>query len=120
MKHSGRENARATTELTCEAPSAESVFIAGTFNNWSSTATPMTKRRSGQWMASIKLPPGHYEYKFVVDGDWCCSPGCEDGPHVNCGQCVPNTFGTMNRILEVQSSGRALPREAHSPEIGAR
>ena len=120
MKHSRREDTRTATELTCEAPSADSVFIAGTFNNWSSTATPMIRQSNGRWVASIQLPPGHYEYKFVVDGNWCCSPGCEDGPHAGCHTCVPNAFGTMNRILEVRSSERGLLREVTSAELGAR
>jgi hypothetical protein len=48
----------------------------------------------------VALPPGRYEFKFVVDGAWCCEPGCE-GPHHGCPKCVPNSSGTMNRLIEV-------------------
>lgn len=47
----------------------------------------------------MNLSPGRHEFKFVVDGEWCCEPGCngrDQGP-----KCVPNPFGTMNRVIEV-------------------
>lgn len=119
MKLSERDDTRLAEELVCEAPSAGSVLIAGTFNNWSSTATPMTRRSDGRWVAHLKLPPGHHEYKFIVDGKWCCSPGCADGPHVNCHRCVPNAFGTMNRVLDLQSSVSS-PQKEHPTELSAR
>ncbi len=54
----------------------------------------------GKWTVTIPLPPGRHEYKFVVDGQWCCEPGCE-AEYRGCAKCVPNTLGTMNRFLEV-------------------
>jgi len=89
-----------TVEFSCFAPGAASVFLAGTFNDWSTDAAPMHKTDDGTWLVEIGFPPGRYEYKFVIDGQWCCEPGCEVlGP--SCPKCVPNQFGTMNRLLEV-------------------
>jgi hypothetical protein len=48
---------------------AGKVYLAGSFNNWSSTALPMKATDSG-WIAFVKLTPGKYWYKFVADGDW--------------------------------------------------
>tara|TARA_R110001592_G_scaffold341806_1_gene631160 strand:- start:1079 stop:1279 length:201 start_codon:yes stop_codon:yes gene_type:complete len=48
----------------------------------------------------LPLPPGHHEFNFIVDGQWCCEPGCE-GEHRGCLKCCANAFGTMNRVLEV-------------------
>lgn len=89
------------TLLSCRAPVAGGVCVAGTFNDWSPTATPLTRRADGTWAVHLDLPPGRHEYKFVVDGEWCCEPGCETAYH-GCPKCVPNPFGTMNRVVEVK------------------
>ena len=88
------------TEFTCHAPHAGLVHLAGTFNGWDTAATPLTRQADGTWATTLDLPPGRYEYKFVVDGEWCCEPDC-DGPHQGCPKCVPNPFGSMNRVVEV-------------------
>lgn len=48
---------------------AGKVMLAGSFNNWVPDNLPMTKTDSG-WIASVKLKPGKYWYKFIVDGNW--------------------------------------------------
>ena len=51
------------------APGAETVTVVGSFNGWE--ATPLADPDGdGIWMASIPLPPGRYEYAFVIDGRW--------------------------------------------------
>lgn len=92
-----------TVRFTCKAPWASKVFLVGTFNGWSSTDTAMKNDKVGNWSVSLKLAPGRYEFKFIVDGCWCCDPGCCDMPGVHCpsSQCVQNPFGSMNRVLEV-------------------
>lgn len=46
-----------------------SVCLAGTFNNWSITATPMEDADGdGIWKIVLSLPRGEHQYKFVVDG----------------------------------------------------
>lgn len=81
--------------VTIEAPTAEHVFIAGDFNGRDPTATPMRRLRNGRWIAVLDLVPGHHEYKFVIDGRWCCEdrgdPAFDGRPgHVS------NAHGTMN------------------------
>jgi 1,4-alpha-glucan branching enzyme len=56
------------------APFAKSVMLAGTFNNWSDTSLKMNKDDKGVWRAKLKLKPGSYEYKFVIDGNWMTDP----------------------------------------------
>lgn len=87
-------------EFSCRAPEAQTVFLAGTFNNWSPDATPLNRQMDGHWQTTLPLPHGHHEFKFIVDGQWCCEPGCEGGDR-DCSKCVLNEFGTMNRVLEV-------------------
>jgi len=84
-----------------DAPWASDVHLAGTFNGWSTSETPLNNSGDGKWHVSLDLAPGHYEYKFFVDGRWCCKPGCCDGPDALCPECVPHAFGTMNRVIEV-------------------
>lgn len=90
----------AATSFTCHAPAARQVFLAGTFNDWDPKATLMVKDAEGHWDVAVALPPGRHEYKLVVDGEWCCEPGCETA-YQGCPKCVPNSFGTMNRFVEV-------------------
>ena len=83
-----------------QSETAKAVFLAGEFNDWDPTANPMLRSDDGEWTASLELAPGRYEHKFVVDGEWCCEPGCT-APTVECGHCIINVFGTMNRVREV-------------------
>jgi len=54
--------------LFCDAPEAENVTLAGDFNDWDPTATPMRRAPDGRWMASLELHHGHHQYLFLVDG----------------------------------------------------
>ncbi len=87
-------------KIVCHAPDAQSVCVAGTFNNWQPDATPMPRAENGDWTISLSLSPGRYEYKFIVDGQWCCEPARGDSAVESPG-CVANEFGTSNRTLEV-------------------
>ena len=86
--------------LTLAAPDAQAVYLAGTFNEWQPHSLGMKKDAQGLWVRTVNLAPGKYEYKFVVDDKWCCEAGC-DGAYKGCTKCVPNSLGTMNRVLEV-------------------
>ncbi len=64
-------------------PAPRSVALAGTFNGWNRDALPL-QESNGSWRAEIRLAPGAYEYKFVIDGDrWIADPrnpsGADDG-----------------------------------------
>jgi 1,4-alpha-glucan branching enzyme len=85
----------------CEAAKAEKVFVAGTFNAWDPSAASMERESTGQWVVTLALAPGTYEYKFVVDGQWCCEPGRDEGCR-GYPDCVANPFGTMNRVVTVE------------------
>jgi len=73
---------------------AESVYLCGDFNEWSPTGLPMIERIEGRlWEKRLMLPPGRYEYKFIVDGVWTHNPAA--------GKNVPNAFGSLNSVMEV-------------------
>jgi len=55
----------------CFAPRALSVQLAGNFNNWTPEKEPLFNLSgNGLWRKTVSLPPGRYEYKYVIDGSW--------------------------------------------------
>ena len=89
-----------SVRFQCIAPAANNVFLAGTFNAWDPTVTPMQPDEAAGWYVELKLTPGRHEYKFIVDGMWCCEPGIADADYVG-EDAVVNPFGTKNRVVEV-------------------
>jgi 1,4-alpha-glucan branching enzyme len=79
-------------------PTANTVGVAGTFNDWHPEAKAMHSLGNGRWLKETVLPPGNYEYCLVVDGHWMPDPLARET--------VPNPFGGRNSLLKV----------AHSPE----
>lgn len=79
-------------------PTAVSVSLAGCFNHWQPEAKTRHPAGGGHWVKETALPPGTYEYCFVVDGQWMPDPLATDH--------VPNPFGGKNSVLTV------LPPEA--------
>jgi hypothetical protein len=53
---------------------AQTVTVAGTFNDWSATCHPL-KLEDGKWVTRIKLPRDKQAYQFVVDGVRIPDPG---------------------------------------------
>lgn len=72
---------------------AQTLFIAGTFNDWQPSATPMIALGNGRWAKELVLPPGRYEYRLVVDGEWMSDPAAPEQ--------VPNPHGSSNSVLTV-------------------
>ncbi len=60
-------------------PEARAVFVSGTFNHWRSNGTPMTHLGNGRWAKELLLPPGRYEYRFLVNG-YKTEPDRDDRP----------------------------------------
>lgn len=57
---------------------ANDVFVVGSFNGWQVGATPMMPLGEGMWGVRLELPPGRYEYQFVVDGRRMPDPTAEE------------------------------------------
>jgi len=56
-----------------EHKKATNVFLSGSFNTWSTSQTPMQACDSG-WVVTVKLKPGKYSYKYILDGTWTQDP----------------------------------------------
>jgi 1,4-alpha-glucan branching enzyme len=80
-------------EFSLNLPAARSVAVVGTFNDWDLHRTPMKLESKGTWKATVWLPAGRYEYRFIADGQWINDPGARE--------CVQNTFGSTNSVLVV-------------------
>jgi serine protease AprX len=74
----------------------DETVVAGDFNGWSETASPLRKDSSGLWLAEVKTPPvGRYQYKFIVNGNrWTEDP--------NNGMKAPDGYGGLNSLLVIE------------------
>ena len=80
---------------------ATSVFLAGNFNNWSTSAMPM-QLVDGIWQLAITLEPGSYQYKFVINGTtWKEDP---EAPSY-----VDDGFGGKNGAFVLTKDGKVEP-----------
>ena len=76
---------------------ADNLAIAASFNNWSPTSHPFTANRElGVWELCVKLPPGTFTYRLVIDGQWCTDPSND--------ATLPNPFGETNSAFTVTAS----------------
>ncbi|RMH54528.1 MAG: hypothetical protein D6679_13460, partial [Candidatus Hydrogenedentota bacterium] len=105
---SGTNSARATVhEFRFQAPSGtKSVSVAGSFNNWDAFANPLSDPDGdGVWTVLIDLPPGEYQYKFVVNEiDWKTDP---ENPRK-----IEDGFGGENSVIAIEASTSAASASA--------
>lgn len=78
-------------EFTLYAPEAQEVYLVGDFNNWDGSDFRMRKFKDGVCKKKVKLKPGRYEYRFVVDGDWWCDPANASRQ--------ANNYGSENSVI---------------------
>ena len=91
-----KPEASARTYFSIFAPEAQSVSVAGSFNDWQPEAGKMDREENGNWSCSLDLQPGTHEYCIVVDGNYQQDP--------NAASAVDNPFGGKNSVLEVAPS----------------
>ena len=81
--------------LTVQADPGSTVYLAGSFNEWSTTAKKMAyKAKEGIYAATVQLAPGEYQYKFVINGVWTLDPDPDR-------DWTQNGLGTLNSVLRV-------------------
>ncbi|MCD6320789.1 glycogen-binding domain-containing protein [Candidatus Bipolaricaulota bacterium] len=61
--------AKEGTVFALVAPEAHSVAVLGDFSGWQPIALS-DPDGDGVWTLVLKLPPGRYEYAYLVDGHW--------------------------------------------------
>ncbi len=78
-----------------EAPHASHVQLVGDFNGWTLDRSEMTP--SGTvWTSVLKLEPGRYRYRYVIDGDWRSDPLNQE--------IEPSPYGGNNSVLVVSGN----------------
>ena len=93
MKKSVGKNGKKVNFQFKAEPGIE-VFLVGSFNEWNPRDLQMERNpANGHYKASVSLPPGRHEYKFVVNGQWCMDSTCLES--------VPNDLGSFNRVISV-------------------
>ena len=78
-----------------KAPQAKSVYVTGSFNDWSLDESCRMTSSDGVWSLQLKLKPGVYKYQFIVDGKWQ-----EDPANTSIER---NSFGDINSLIEVKA-----------------
>jgi chromosome partitioning protein len=79
-----------------EAVDAAQVQLAGDFNDWTLDGSEM-EPMGGVWTKVVKLPPGRYRYRYVIDGQWQNDP-------LNA-VVEPSPYGGHDSILVVDTAG---------------
>lgn len=83
-----------TVVFTINAPVDADVKLAGDFNQWIPEALDFRDHRDRPaWRKRIRLDPGYYEYKYLIDGHWVADPQNY--------KMVDNRIGSRNSVLEV-------------------
>lgn len=86
------------------------IVLAGSFNDWSTAATPMTDADGdGTYEVTLILPGGEYPYKFVVDGNWTTD--------MNAASFVDDGFGGKNSVIRVDERLAAVDLKVGDGEI---
>ena len=77
------------------APEARCVKVVGTFNDWSQSKNSLLKRhKNGVWSKEVRLSPGIYQYKFLIDDTWAED---KSNPRV-----IEDSYGGRNSVIEVR------------------
>jgi len=96
---------------------AERVNLVGEFNDWDTTATPMSRNRSdANWRASLDLPAGEtFKFRYLIDGkEWLNDWHADDH--------VENPYGSFDSVVDLTEFGqvKSTPEgEAEAAKEGA-
>jgi len=85
-----------TVVLTFADTDIDELYIAGDFNDWIPDFQVTTEHQGGLIKKILRLPPGRYQYRLVINGNWQKDP-------YNTEQ-VMNEYGETNSILNVAST----------------
>jgi chromosome partitioning protein len=79
--------------LRFDFPEGQRVQIAGEFNNWIPDKDVETEVHDGSLQKILRVSPGGYEYRLVIDGVWQQDPANPEA--------APNDLGGYNSLLHV-------------------
>jgi len=73
------------------------IYLAGNFNSWNPSDEKFLMKDDdgdGMWTIVVKLAPGSYQYKYVIDGAWTKDPYSPGS--------APDGFGGQNGQFDVK------------------
>lgn len=88
-----RKSATRWIPIEVKLSGAHDVVITGDFVHWAPQGVPLSYDGAETWRTALDLPPGEYQYRLIVDGQWA------DDPHAE--KRVANPYGTENCVLIV-------------------
>jgi hypothetical protein len=65
---------RGSLRFTYNAPSGETITVAGSFNGWDPFMYEMKETSPGLYTLTLPLPPGTYQYSFFYRGERIADP----------------------------------------------
>ena len=86
------QNESVPVAFTVNLPGAQSVAVVGSFNQWRPQGFEMHDGEHHEWILTLELPEGRYEYAFLVDGREIIPD-----PHASLYQ--NDGFGNRNAVL---------------------
>jgi 1,4-alpha-glucan branching enzyme len=93
-----------------KAPGAHEVKLAGDFNGWVPDRNVLSlKEEGGVWKKFVFLPPGSYQYKYVIDNEW------REDPHNRLS--VQDSLGGQSSVVVVEGMTVTLVK-SHATAVG--
>lgn len=68
------QNLKIEVKFEFRSASAKEVLVTGSFIGWSPQGEKLQKGEGDIWTVLLKIEPGYYQYKFIVDGNWIPDP----------------------------------------------
>ncbi len=76
---------------------AKKVVLSGSFNKWNEDIFRLSKTEDC-WALTLKIKPGEYQYKFIIDGKWIEDP---ENPNKKV-----NEFNGFNSVIDIKASAQ--------------
>jgi 1,4-alpha-glucan branching enzyme len=77
------------------AEKAREVFLVGDFNRWDEKSHRLQKSAKNRYQIELEIPPGKYQFKFLIDGIWYNDPDADEYEY--------NAWGSEDSVIWVRS-----------------
>lgn len=79
--------------FTCPTRKGKRAFLVGDFNCWDEHSHRMKQDNKDQLQLDLDIPPGKYNFKYLVDGVWWNDPDADDY--------AQNSWGSEDSVIKV-------------------
>jgi len=78
------------------APKSKEIIVLGEFNDWNKAKAPVLKKKKNQFVGSMNVSPGSYEFRYLIDDTYWINDWAADNY-------VPAPFaGVENSVLHLK------------------